>query len=82
VKLRLFFLSVILTIIIEDENDNNPKFRRPFYRRSITENSKNGVTIVNVVADDADKNRTITYSLEGMFCNIQNVPLTTEWNTL
>ncbi|GFG38793.1 hypothetical protein Cfor_02805 [Coptotermes formosanus] len=57
--------SAILTIIIEDENDNNPKFRRPFYRRSITENSKNGVTIVNVVADDADKNRTITYSLEG-----------------
>lgn len=69
-KLCVFFLSAILTIIIEDENDNNPKFRRPFYRRSITENSKNGVTIVNVVADDADKNRTITYSLEGMFCNI------------
>jgi len=64
-----FFLSAILTIIIEDENDNNPKFRRPFYRRSITENSKNGVTIVNIVADDADKNRAITYSLEGMFCN-------------
>jgi len=73
VKLCLFFLSAILTIIIEDENDNNPKFRRPFYRRSITENSKNGVTIVNVVADDADKNRTITYSLEGMFRNIVKV---------
>ena len=72
-KLCLFFLSAILTIIIEDENDNNPKFRRPFYRRSITENSKNGVTIVNVVADDADKNRTITYLLEGMFCNIVKV---------
>ncbi|GLH04217.1 Cadherin-87A [Gryllus bimaculatus] len=57
--------SAILTIIIEDENDNNPKFRRPFYRRSVTENSKNGVTIINIVADDADKNRTITYSLEG-----------------
>ncbi|XP_069668723.1 cadherin-23 isoform X2 [Periplaneta americana] len=57
--------SAILTIIVEDENDNNPKFRRPFYRRSITENSKNGVTIINVVADDADKNRSITYSLEG-----------------
>ncbi|KAJ9587165.1 hypothetical protein L9F63_019319, partial [Diploptera punctata] len=57
--------SATLTIIVEDENDNNPKFRRPFYRRSITENSKNGVTIINVVADDADKNRTITYSLEG-----------------
>nr|CAD7259201.1 unnamed protein product [Timema shepardi] len=58
----------MLTIIIEDENDNNPKFRRPFYRRSITENSKNGVTIINVVADDADKNRTIKYALEGRHC--------------
>ncbi|XP_024946017.1 cadherin-23 isoform X2 [Cephus cinctus] len=56
--------SATLTIIIEDENDNNPKFRRPFYRRSVTENSKNGVNIASIVADDADKNRTITYSLE------------------
>lgn len=61
----LFFVSAYLNIIIQDENDNNPNFRRPFYRRSITENSKNGVVITNIVADDADKNRTITYSLEG-----------------
>ncbi|KZC14307.1 Cadherin-23 [Dufourea novaeangliae] len=53
-----------LYIIIEDENDNNPRFRRPFYKRSVTENSKNGVNIANIVADDADKNRSITYSLE------------------
>ncbi|XP_046672662.1 cadherin-23 isoform X2 [Homalodisca vitripennis] len=57
--------SGVLTIIVEDENDNNPMFRKPFYRRFITENSQLGVLIVNVVADDADKNRTITYSLEG-----------------
>ncbi|XP_046612201.1 cadherin-23 isoform X1 [Neodiprion virginianus] len=57
--------SGTLTIVIEDENDNNPKFRRPFYRRSVTENSKNGVGIANIVADDADKNRSISYSLEG-----------------
>ncbi|XP_066601612.1 cadherin-23 [Prorops nasuta] len=56
--------SATLSIIIEDENDNNPKFRRPFYRRSVTENSKNGVNIASIVADDADKNRSITYSLE------------------
>ncbi|KAL2733633.1 cadherin-23 [Vespula maculifrons] len=56
--------SAVLSIIIEDENDNNPKFRRPFYRRSVTENSKNGVNIASIVADDADKNRSITYSLE------------------
>lgn len=58
-------LAATLTIIIEDENDNNPKFRRPFYRRSVTENSKNGVNIASIVADDADKNRSITYSLQG-----------------
>lgn len=55
----------VLTIIVEDENDNNPVFRKPFYRRSITENSKNGLTVANIVADDADKNRTIRYSMEG-----------------
>lgn len=60
-------ISAILTITIEDENDNNPKFRKPFYKRSVPENSKNGVTIVNVIADDIDKNRSITYSLEGWF---------------
>ncbi|XP_067000515.2 cadherin-23 [Anabrus simplex] len=68
----------LLTIIVEDENDNNPKFRKPFYRRSITENTKNGVTIVNVVADDADKNRTITYSLEGQPSTIGLVHLDAE----
>lgn len=57
--------TATLSIIIEDENDNNPKFRRPFYRRSVTENSKNGVNIASIVADDADKNRSITYSLQG-----------------
>lgn len=61
----ILIITGVLTIIIDDENDNNPVFRKPFYRRSITENSQNGVTIVNIVADDADKNRTITYSLEG-----------------
>ncbi|XP_058798620.1 cadherin-23 isoform X2 [Phymastichus coffea] len=56
--------SAILNIVIEDENDNDPHFRRPFYRRYVTENSKNGVHIVSIVANDADKNRTITYTLE------------------
>lgn len=55
----------ILTIVVEDENDNNPKFRKPFYKTSITENSKNGLHIETVTADDADKNRTMTYFLEG-----------------
>ncbi|CAG9578961.1 unnamed protein product [Danaus chrysippus] len=57
--------SAILTVIVQDENDNNPKYRKPFYKTSITENSKNGVHIETVIADDADKNRTMTYTLEG-----------------
>ncbi|KAM8704917.1 hypothetical protein ACLKA7_009385 [Drosophila subpalustris] len=54
-----------LSIQIQDENDNNPKFRQPFYRQTITENSINGVMIANVLAYDVDKNRTIAYALEG-----------------
>lgn len=57
--------AATLTIVVEDENDNNPKFRKPFYKTSITENSKNGMHIETVIADDADKNRTMTYYLEG-----------------
>nr|XP_034827125.1 cadherin-23 [Maniola hyperantus] len=57
--------AATLTIIVEDENDNNPKFRKPFYKTSITENSKNGMHIETVIADDADKNRTMAYFLEG-----------------
>ncbi|XP_060803722.1 cadherin-23 [Amyelois transitella] len=57
--------TATLTIIIEDENDNNPKFRKPYYKTSVTENSKNGAHIATVIADDADKNRTMTYYVEG-----------------
>lgn len=55
----------VLNIVVEDENDNNPKFKKPFYKRSITENSPNGVTVASVVAFDMDKNRTITYTMGG-----------------
>ncbi|KAF5272299.1 hypothetical protein FQR65_LT04956 [Abscondita terminalis] len=54
-----------ITIEIEDVNDNNPKFRKSYYRFAVTENSKNGVVIGNVIADDVDKNRTVRYTLEG-----------------
>jgi hypothetical protein len=57
--------SATLTVIVDDENDNNPKFRKPFYRTSLPENSKNGAYIGTVIADDADKNRTMLYYLEG-----------------
>ncbi|KAH8360154.1 hypothetical protein KR093_011089 [Drosophila rubida] len=58
-------VEAFLSIHVQDENDNNPKFRQPFYRHSITENSINGVMIANVLAYDVDKNRTISYALEG-----------------
>ncbi|CAG9785729.1 unnamed protein product [Diatraea saccharalis] len=57
--------SATLTIVVEDENDNNPRFRKPYYRTSIPENSKNAAYIGTVIADDADKNRTMAYYLEG-----------------
>ncbi|XP_063703738.1 LOW QUALITY PROTEIN: cadherin-23 [Culicoides brevitarsis] len=57
--------SSILNIIIDDENDNNPRFQQPFYKKSITENSPTGIQIANVLATDIDKNKTIKYSLEG-----------------
>ncbi|XP_064108915.1 cadherin-23-like isoform X3 [Macrobrachium nipponense] len=57
--------TATLTVIVEDTNDNDPQFRKSFYRRSVAENAKKGTTIVTVVADDVDKNRTITYFLQG-----------------
>ena len=42
----IFFLA-ILTIMIDDENDNSPMFRKPFYRRAVTENSQAGITTVS-----------------------------------
>ncbi|XP_076057455.1 cadherin 88C isoform X2 [Oratosquilla oratoria] len=58
--------TTTLTVIVEDSNDNDPQFRKSFYRRNVAENAKSGTTIVNVVADDVDKNRSITYLLEGV----------------
>lgn len=57
--------TATLNIVILDENDNNPKFQKPFYRRSIMENSQIGTNILNVIAIDADKNKSLTYELEG-----------------
>lgn len=59
------FDHTILSIVIEDENDNNPKWPLPFYKKSVAENSPNGVHILNVNAFDLDKNKTLRYSLEG-----------------
>ncbi|XP_058129586.1 cadherin-23 [Anopheles ziemanni] len=57
--------TTVLRVTILDENDNNPKFRKPFYKHSIAENSQFGVPVCTVVAEDADLNKTIRYNLEG-----------------
>ncbi|XP_066258040.1 cadherin-23 isoform X2 [Euwallacea similis] len=56
--------SATLKIKISDINDNSPKFTEPFYRFSIPENSKNGLLVGTVKANDADLNKTITYLLD------------------
>ena len=59
------FCPGTMTIILEDVNDHDPIFVQPFYRRSVAENSKRGAAILRLSADDADLNRSITYSLDG-----------------
>lgn len=61
-----FFYPGTLTIILDDINDHDPVFSQPFYRRSVPENAKRGSPILSLSADDADLNRSITYSLDGM----------------
>lgn len=60
-KIIIFLATFVLNI--EDVNDNSPKFKEPFYKFSIPENSKYGVKIGTIRADDLDKNKTITYSI-------------------
>lgn len=60
-------LSGTLTIKIEDVNDNNPVFQKTLYRIAVPENSKPETSILNVVADDKDVNRTLIYELQGSY---------------
>ena len=59
--------SIPITIIVDDVNDNVPVFRRGqvthvvSYTSSVAENSDLGTIVTTIIADDLDKNRTITY---------------------
>ncbi|RWS28589.1 cadherin-23-like protein [Leptotrombidium deliense] len=57
--------SAILTIRIDDVNDNRPTFSQKLYRGSITENAAIGTPIIVASADDLDLNKTVEYSIEG-----------------
>ena len=55
-----------LNIMIEDVNDNSPKFKQKSYKGAVTENAANGANILKVVAKDADANRSITPQYSGI----------------
>ncbi|XP_076365612.1 cadherin-23-like isoform X2 [Tachypleus tridentatus] len=57
--------TATLTVKLDDVNDNRPIFTESSYRHVVTENTKIGFPVFTVAATDADKNRTIFYSLEG-----------------
>ncbi|XP_034147531.1 protocadherin alpha-2 isoform X32 [Esox lucius] len=57
----------IITINVEDVNDNTPSFSQPLYKVSVPENVSPGTAIISVTATDLDEgvNGEIVYSLIG-----------------
>ncbi|KAK2717587.1 hypothetical protein QYM36_006383, partial [Artemia franciscana] len=53
----------IMTIVVEDVNDNDPQFLRSEYITFVPENSITGTLVATVAARDIDKNRTIVYKI-------------------
>jgi cadherin 23 len=62
--IRYFKLAAVLTILIEDENDNAPVFRQSSQHATVVENAPPGTVVTRILADDADRNRTLNYTLE------------------
>ena len=56
--------STTITIIIDDVNDNSPKFKAFSYSGSVPENSKLGYNVITVEALDPDKNNSVIYEME------------------
>lgn len=57
--------SCNVTVTVEDQNDNDPRFAKPRYSASIPENVPIDTTVLTVKASDADLgvNAKIVYSL-------------------
>jgi protocadherin-16/23 len=56
----------VLTVQVQDENDNAPQFALPAYMASVSVNSKAGTSVVQLTATDKDSNRNgkIVFSLQ------------------
>ncbi len=62
---EIHVVSTKLKIVIEDVNDNPPRFEQQFYQVSLPEDTPGGASIVQVSATDADRgdNGQFEYSL-------------------
>ncbi|CAH2325353.1 protocadherin-16 [Pelobates cultripes] len=56
----------VLTVILQDVNDNTPRFQLPHYTAHIWEAQADGSHIIQVVAEDPDQglNGQVTYALD------------------
>lgn len=58
--------TVKVSVTVLDENDNTPKFSRPFYQASVLENTAMKTNILRVTANDPDDgpNGLVTFAIE------------------
>ena len=61
--------SSLVTIIIEDVNDESPKFSNESYKFTLKETDGIGTIIGYVIATDKDTNSKLTYSCGYGGCN-------------
>ena len=54
-----------MSILVQDQNDNDPVFQQPSYEKLLVENVPVGISVVTIRATDADEgsNGAVTYSI-------------------
>ena len=64
--------NVSIRVIIKDENDNEPIFRKQFYEYFTPESDLDEIVLGKVIADDKDEggNGNVTYSLVGNYSEL------------